>query len=78
MQNTVSDVLESTGVDLSAVSNAAGTVSDVAGTAVSAATPLARSVAEALASSDPLTLGEYALGAVALYYLTPAFFGLFR
>ncbi|GIL47528.1 hypothetical protein Vafri_4328, partial [Volvox africanus] len=78
ISNTVSDVLESTGVDLSAVTNAAGTVGDVAGTAVSAATPVARGVVEALATSDPLTLGEYALGAVALYYLTPLVFGLFR
>ncbi|GLC44066.1 hypothetical protein PLESTB_000933000 [Pleodorina starrii] len=78
ISNTVSDVLESTGVDLTAVTNAAGTVSDVAGTAVSAATPVARSLVEVLAASNPVTLGEYALGAVALYYLAPAVLGLFR
>ncbi len=71
-------MLESTGVDLSAVTDVAGTVSDVAGSAVSAATPVARGLAEVLANSDPVTLGEYTLGAVALYYLTPAFFGAFR
>lgn len=78
ISSTVTDVLESTGVDLSAVTDVAGTVTDVAGSAVSAATPVARGLAEVLANSDPVTLGEYALGAVALYYLTPAFFGAFR
>ncbi|KAG2451346.1 hypothetical protein HYH02_003950 [Chlamydomonas schloesseri] len=76
--NTVSDVLESTGVDLSAVSKTAGTVGDVAGSAVSVATPVARGLVDLLAASDPVTLGEYALGAVALYYISPLFFGAFR
>ncbi len=77
-QNTVSDVLESTGLDLSSVSDVAGSVTDAAGSAVNAATPVAQGVFEVLSNSDPLTLGEYALGAAALYYLTPAVFGLFR
>lgn len=77
-QNTVSDVLESTGVDLSAVSKTAGTVGDVAGSAVSVATPVARGLVDLLATSDPVTLGEFGLGAVALYYLSPLFFGAFR
>ncbi|PNH01519.1 Calcium sensing receptor, chloroplastic [Tetrabaena socialis] len=77
-ESTVTDVLESAGVDFSSVSEAAGTVSDVAESAYSAASPVAQGLAEALSASDPLTLAEFGLGAVALYYVAPAVLGLFR
>ncbi|KAG2485889.1 hypothetical protein HYH03_015471 [Edaphochlamys debaryana] len=76
--STVSDVLESTGVDFSSIGAAADKVADVTETAYSAASPVAAGVADALSGTDPLVLGEYALGAFALWYLTPAIFGLFR
>ncbi|GFR43580.1 hypothetical protein Agub_g4677 [Astrephomene gubernaculifera] len=78
ISNTVTDVLQSTGLDLSAVSRTAGSVTQAAGSAVSAASPLLRRGLEFLAASDPVTLGEYALGAVALYFITPALFGAMR
>ncbi|KAG2494454.1 hypothetical protein HYH03_007506 [Edaphochlamys debaryana] len=78
ISSTVTDVLTSTGVDFSKFGAAADKVVDVTETAVSAASPVARSLADVLTTTEPVLLGEYALGAVALWYLTPAFFGLFR
>lgn len=74
-QSTVTDAskaLNASGVD---VAGTASAVTKTASTAANAATPFVTKFFQFLASTDPVTLGEYALGLVALSYLTPALLG---
>lgn len=57
------------------------TLDTVVGTtkeAITVATPFASKFISFLASSDPVTLGEYGLGALVVLYLTPSILGSFR
>ncbi|KAL6747088.1 hypothetical protein V8C86DRAFT_2920968 [Haematococcus lacustris] len=67
--------LESTGFDVGAVNEATSAVSQTAASAVTSATPLVTRVVQVLSNTDPVTLGEYALGAAAFVYFAPALLG---
>lgn len=63
-------------LEASIKSEALDTVVDTASKAVTAASPIASKVASFVASSDPVTLGEYALGSAAFLYLFPGLLGV--
>lgn len=75
VKGTVSDLVKSSGLDLKTLSKTVDQAGSVAGTATSKATPVVAKVVDFLTTTDPVTLGEYALGAVALYYIVPAVLG---
>jgi rhodanese-related sulfurtransferase len=66
-------VLESTGVDFKIF----GDVSKTAGEATSAATPYINKAYAFTTSTEPILLGEYAIGAFAIYLLAPTLLGAF-
>mmetsp|Transcript_7847 Transcript_7847/g.19568 ORF Transcript_7847/g.19568 Transcript_7847/m.19568 type:complete len:381 (-) Transcript_7847:883-2025(-) len=78
LESTVGEAgkaLEGSGVTSKSVEQAVSVVAKTTTEAATAATPFVTKFFQFLASSDPVTLGEYALGAVALTYLAPALFG---
>lgn len=64
-------------LEASIKSTSLDSVIDTTGKAITAATPVVNNFAKFVSSNDPVTLGEYALGAVALFYLLPPVLGLF-
>ena len=63
-------------IEASIKSEALDTVVSSASKAATAASPIASKVAAFIASSDPVTLGEYALGSAAFVYLFPSLLGI--
>lgn len=77
VQDTVQSAFKSTGVDVNSISKTTGLVTKTAEEGVTAAKPLLAQAANFLTTTEPVLLAEYGLGAVALYYLTPALLGGF-
>lgn len=63
--------IQSAGVDLNSLSTTGGAVAKSAEEAAAAAAPAVLSFVEFLTTSDPLTLGEYTLAFLGVYYLSP-------
>lgn len=68
--------LDASGLSAKTVSDTTSVVTKTAATATQTVSPYATQLFNFLASKDPVTLGEYALGVVALYYLAPPVLGL--
>lgn len=70
-QDTVRSSIQSAGVDLNSLSTTGGAVAKSANEAAAAAAPAVLSFVEFLTTTDPLTLGEYTLAFLGVYYLSP-------
>jgi rhodanese-related sulfurtransferase len=77
VSDTVQSAFQATGVDMNSISKTTSVVTKTANEGVTAAKPLVAQAINFLTTSDPVTLAEYGLGAIALYYLTPALLGGF-
>lgn len=77
VQDTVQSAFKSTGVDVDSFSKTTSVVTKTAEEGVTAAKPFLSQAINFLTTTDPVLLAEYGLGAVALYYLTPALLGGF-
>lgn len=75
VSGALSSAVKATGVDVNALGGVARDAADLATAGAAAATPALGKVAAFLADKDPLTLGEYGLGATAAAYLAPALGG---
>jgi rhodanese-related sulfurtransferase len=71
----LSSAAKASGVDVGSLGSAAREAADFASAGAAAATPAIGKLAAFLADKDPLTLGEYGLGAVAASYVAPALGG---
>eukprot|EP00877_Chromochloris_zofingiensis_P012145 jgi/Chrzof1/7184/Cz02g14020.t1 len=82
MQETLSSTIRATGVDVNAVSTTTAKVAQTAQDGAARAQPFLSKAINFLTTTEPVTLAEYGLGVVALYYLGPpllgAVFGSFR
>jgi hypothetical protein len=76
-QDTLTGAIKSSGVDLDSAAKTAATAAKAATDGAAAAKPLLEQAATFLTTADPLTLGEYGLGGLALYLLSPALLGSF-
>jgi len=77
VQDTVQSAFKSTGVDVDSFSKTTSVVTKTASEGVTAAKPLLSQAITFLTTTEPVVLAEYGLGAIALYYLTPALLGGF-
>lgn len=71
----LSKALETTGLDTKSVTEAVTTVTKTSKDVYTTATPFVKQVADFVTTSDPLTLAEYGLGALVIYYFAPPLFG---
>ncbi|MEW5312843.1 MAG: hypothetical protein WDW38_004445 [Sanguina aurantia] len=71
ISDTVRSSIQSAGVDLNSLSTTGGAVAKSATEAAAAAAPALASFVEFLGTADPLTLGEYTLGFLGVFYLSP-------
>lgn len=78
LSNTVRDIVGGSGVDLSSASSAVSSGLKTASAAATTATPVVNGLVNLLTTTDPTTLGEVALGAVAIFYLAPGLAGVFK
>lgn len=76
VKDSLTGALQSTGLDLNAVSSKTTELSAAAQGGATAATPLLTKVVNFVTTTEPVLLGEYALGLVAAYYLAPPVLGL--
>lgn len=67
--------LESSGLNLKVVGDTAATVTKTSSEVATTATPFLKQFVTFVTTTDPVTLGEYGLGLVALYYLAPPLLG---
>lgn len=77
VQDTVQSAFKSTGVDVDSISKTTSVVTKTAEEGVTAAKPFLSQAINFLTTTEPVLLAEYGLGALALYYLTPALLGGF-
>ncbi|KIZ04855.1 hypothetical protein MNEG_3102 [Monoraphidium neglectum] len=75
VQDTLTGVVKSSGVDLDAVAKTGANVAKTATDGAVAAKPVLEQILSFLSSSSPVELAEYGLGAVALYLLSPLLLG---
>lgn len=75
VQDALTGAVKSSGVDLDAVAKTTVTVAKTATETASSAQPFLTKLAQFVTTAEPVTLAEYGLGLVALYFLSPALLG---
>jgi len=71
VQQTLDDAVKASGVPVSAIGSTASTVLHTAQDGAAVAAPYVATASAFLTGTDPTTLAEYGLAAVALYYASP-------